>query len=165
MGLQAANNARRKEIHSMREVQFQKDDMLYDRLFSESHLYFYRNREKFSDWQAVVIYPSKSVEQSNIYPHRSLLKGGQVHRVYLNKLGDIRKLPIWVALMVLTTLSEKVAPAEARYLLERSRQEPEVSSDVILEVVTSIMIYKFEQLSRKEIDTMLGITLKGTRVY
>lgn len=147
------------------EVQFQKDEMLYERLFAEAHLYFYRNRVKFSDWQAVIIYPSKSLEQSDIHPHRSLLNGGQVHRVYLNKLGTIRKLPIWVALMVLTTLSEKVAPKEARYLLERSRQEPEVSSDAILEMVTSIMVYKFEQLSRRDIDTMLGITLKQTRVY
>ncbi|BDA68342.1 hypothetical protein CAL7716_025080 [Calothrix sp. PCC 7716] len=139
--------------------------MLYEKFFAESHLYFYRNRSKFSDWQAVVIYPSKSVEQSNVYPHRSYLNGGQVHRVYLDELGDIRTLPIWVAVMVLTTLSEAVAPTEARYLLERSRQEPEVSSGAVLEVVTSIMVYKFEQLSRNDIDTMLGITIKETRVY
>ena len=34
-----------------------------------------------------------------------------------------------------------------------------------MELVTSIIVYKFEQLSREEIDNMLGITLKGTRVY
>lgn len=67
--------------------------------------------------------------------------------------------------MVLTTLSKKVAPSEARNLLERSQQESPETSGVILEMVTSIMVYKFEQLSRKDIDTMLGITLKGTRVY
>lgn len=147
------------------EVQFQKDEMLYERLFAESSQYFYRNRSKFSDWQAVVIYPSQSMEQSSVYPHRSFLNGGQVHVVYLNKLGNIRNLPIYVALMVLTTLSEKVAPTEAKYLLERSRQESEASSDAILEIITSIMVYKFEQLSRKDIDSMLGITLKQTRVY
>jgi predicted transposase YdaD len=32
-------------------------------------------------------------------------------------------------------------------------------------MITSIMVYKFEQLSRKGIDFMLGITLKETRVY
>jgi predicted transposase/invertase (TIGR01784 family) len=147
------------------EVQFQKDEMLYERTFAEAHLYFYRKREKFSDWQAVIIYPSKSFEQSDIHPHRSLLNGGQVHRIYLNKLGNINKLPIWVALMVLTTLSKKVAPIEARNLLERSQQESPETSGVILEMVISIMVYKFEKLSRKDIDTMLGITLKGTRVY
>nr|WP_263975212.1 Rpn family recombination-promoting nuclease/putative transposase [Leptolyngbya sp. 7M] len=39
------------------EVQFQKDQRLYERVFAESALYFYRNRERFRDWQAIVIYP------------------------------------------------------------------------------------------------------------
>lgn len=147
------------------EVQFQKKEMLYERLIVESSLYFYRNREKFSDWQAVVIYPSKGVEQSDLKPHQVFFDGGKIHRVYLNKLGDIRKLPIWVALMVLTTRSKKTAPSEAKYLLERSQQEPEALSGAIMEMITSIMVSKFEKLSRKDIDTMLGITLKETRVY
>ncbi|BAY73740.1 hypothetical protein NIES25_01480 [Nostoc linckia NIES-25] len=46
------------------EVQFQKDEQLYERVFAESSLYFYRNRNRFSDWEAVIIYPSRSVEQS-----------------------------------------------------------------------------------------------------
>ncbi len=46
------------------EVQFQKDERLYERVFAESSLYFYRNRDRFSDWQAVIIYPSRSIEQS-----------------------------------------------------------------------------------------------------
>jgi predicted transposase/invertase (TIGR01784 family) len=41
------------------EVQMQKDDRLYERLFSESMAHFYRNRDYYSDWQAVVIYPSR----------------------------------------------------------------------------------------------------------
>ena len=48
------------------EVQFQKDELLYERVFAESSLYFYRNRKRFSDWQAVIIYPSRKIEQSNI---------------------------------------------------------------------------------------------------
>lgn len=146
-------------------VQFQKDEMLYERLTSECTLYFYRNREKFSNWRAIVIYPSKGVEQSDLLPHQELLKSGKIHRVYLNKLGNIRKLPIWVALMVLTAKSEKTAPIEARYLLSRSQQEPEPLSGAILEMVISIMINRFEQSSRKEIEDMLNITVKQTRFY
>jgi predicted transposase YdaD len=44
------------------EVQMQKIEQLYERLFGESLLYFYRNRSRFGDWQAVVIYPSRSTE-------------------------------------------------------------------------------------------------------
>jgi predicted transposase/invertase (TIGR01784 family) len=148
------------------EVQFQKDEQLYERVFAESSLYFYRNRSRYSDWQAVVIYPSSNIEQSDIYPHRSLLNGDQVHRVYLDELGDIRQLPLWLALMVLTTIDENQAPEEARYLLTRTRQEQSQSSSrAIIELLTTIMVYKFERLSRAEVESMLGITLQQTRVY
>ncbi len=147
------------------EVQFQKDEMLYERVFAESSLYFYRNRVRFSDWQAVIIYPSRSIEQSDIHPHRNQLNGDQVHRIYLDELGNIRQLPVWVALMVLTTVEDELAPQEARYLLDRSSSQPETASRAIIDLVTTIMVYKFEQLSQKEVESMLGITLKETRVY
>jgi predicted transposase/invertase (TIGR01784 family) len=148
------------------EVQFQKDENLYERVFAESALYFYRNRARFSDWQAVIIYPSRSLEQNNTYPHRALLNSEQVHRIYLDELGDIRSLPLWVALMVLTTVDEAQAPDEARYLLTRTNQEASPSSGrAIIEMITTIMVYKFEALSRIEVESMLGITLRETRVY
>ncbi|MBD2593268.1 Rpn family recombination-promoting nuclease/putative transposase [Nostoc spongiaeforme FACHB-130] len=148
------------------EVQFQRDEQLYERVFAESSLYFYRNRPRFSDWQAVVIYPSRSIEQVDIYPHRTLLNGEQVHRVYLDELGDIRQLPLWVALMVLTTVEPEQAPTEARYLLTRASQEAsQKASRAIIEMITTIMVYKFEILSRAEVESMLGITLQETRVY
>ncbi|WP_373526587.1 DUF2887 domain-containing protein [Nostoc sp.] len=142
------------------------DEMLYERLFAESLLYFYRNRVRYSDWQAVVIYPSRRIEQSNTYPYRAFLSSEQVDRVYLDELGDIRQLPLGLALMVLTTIEEDQAPEEARYLLTRTGQEvPQVSSRAIIELITTIMVYKFEQLSRAEVEVMLGITLQQTRVY
>ena len=68
--------------------------------------------------------------------------------------------------MVLTTLDEELAPHEARYLIERSAvEQPETASRAIIELVTTIMVYKFEQLTQREVEAMLGITLKETRVY
>jgi predicted transposase/invertase (TIGR01784 family) len=148
------------------EVQFQKDEQLYERVFAESSLYFYRNSTRFSDWQAVIIYPSRSIEQSKIYPHRSFLNGDQVNRIYLDELGDIRSLPLWVALMVLTTIDDEQATEEARYLLARSQQEaPQPENSAIIELLTTIMVYKFENKSQREVEQMLGITIRETRVY
>jgi predicted transposase/invertase (TIGR01784 family) len=149
------------------EVQFQKDEKLYERLFGESFLYFYRNRHLFADWEAVVIYPSRSIEQTTGHPYRALLNSQQVHRVYLDELGDLEELPLGVALMVLTTVAEDAAPAAARMLLSRTEQEtttPAIAQGII-DLIGTIMVYKFTNLSRQEIDAMLGITLQETRVY
>ncbi|WP_322742531.1 DUF2887 domain-containing protein [Gloeocapsopsis crepidinum] len=142
-------------------MQFQTDQQLYERLFSESMLYFYRNGSRFCDWQAVVIYPSRRVEQTRQHPHRSLLHGEQVHRIYLDELGEIRELPITVASVVLTIVEEAQAPEEARYLLLRTEQAaltPQAKRDII-DVVTAIMAYKFSTLSQTEIKAMLGLNL------
>jgi predicted transposase YdaD len=90
------------------EIQFQKDAALYERLFSESLLYFYRNAALFSDWKAVVIYPSHSLEQTKRYPHRSLLNGPQVHQIYLDELAFNR----------VETLSQWLVEALGRQLAE-----------------------------------------------
>lgn len=143
------------------ELQMQKDEKLYERAFSESLLYFYRNVEKFSDWQAVIIYPTRDTEQSKVYPHRSLLNGEQVHRIYLDELGDTRELPIPVAALVLTITPEAEATEVARDLLFRNEASdlstPEKQG--IIDLVTSIILYKFTNLSQREVRAMLGIDL------
>jgi predicted transposase/invertase (TIGR01784 family) len=148
------------------EVQFQKDELLYERVFAESYLYFYRNRARFSNFQVAIIYPSRNLEQSDILPYSNLLNSSQVSRIYLDELGEIRQLPVWVALMVLTTLEDEQATQEARYLLARNQQEqPQPGNRAIIELITTIMVYKFENKSQREVEEMLGITLKETRVY
>ncbi|OKH41005.1 hypothetical protein NIES2119_01495 [[Phormidium ambiguum] IAM M-71] len=149
------------------EVQFQKDERLYERLFAEIFLYFYRNRERYYNWQAVLIYPTRSIEQGDTHPYRSLLNCDQVHRVYLNELGEIRQLPLGIALMVLTIVEEEQAPEEARYLLARTQQEitePE-RSRAIIDTIATIIVYKFINLSRREVEAMLGLRLEESRVY
>ncbi|MHC5730421.1 MAG: DUF4351 domain-containing protein, partial [Nostoc sp.] len=41
----------------------------------------------------------------------------------------------------------------------------ETASRVIIEMITTIMVYRFEQLSQRDVEKMLGITLQQTRVY
>jgi predicted transposase/invertase (TIGR01784 family) len=149
------------------EVQFQKDEQLYERLFGESFLYFYRNRARFSDWQAVVIYPSPAIEQQEIQPFEDLLNGNRVHRIYLSELGEIENLPLGIALMVLTTIVENQAVEVARNLLDRVRQtELSVQNrHGIMEMITTILVYKFTNLGRREIEQMLGTALQQTRFY
>jgi predicted transposase/invertase (TIGR01784 family) len=149
------------------EVQFQCDEQLYERMFGELFLYFYRNRQHYSNWRAVVIYPSRQQEQVAIEPYRILLESDHVQRVYLKELGPIDQLPLGLALMVLTTKTQKQAPAAAREILARSQAVdlPQAQRQAIMDMIGTIMTYQFNTLSREEIDQMLGITLKETQVY
>lgn len=72
------------------EVQMQKIKNLYERIFAQIFLYFYRHRDRFTDWQIIVIYPSRSTEQDRLHPFRVMLNSEQMHRIYLDELGDIR---------------------------------------------------------------------------
>ena len=149
------------------EVQFQKDEQLCERAFAESFLYFYRNRDQFSDWRMVFIYPSRTTEQGNSYPYRALLESDQVYRIYIDELDDFWQLPLWVGLMVLTTVSqEQEAFEKARYLVSQSqRQKSQSESHAIIEMVAAIVSYQFTQLSHQEILAMLDINMKETRFY
>ena len=148
------------------EVQFQRDDLLYERLFGESLLYFFRNRSRFTDWQAVAIYPRRSTEQKHTLPYDCLLES-RVDRIYLNELGPIEDLPLGLALMVLTIQTKKKAPAAARKLLDRTEQESP-SDEVrrgIIGMIGTIISYRFSNLSRKEVEAMLATSFTKTRFY
>ncbi|WP_460194490.1 Rpn family recombination-promoting nuclease/putative transposase [Thermosynechococcus sp. FA-CM-4201] len=150
------------------EVQFQRDNTLYERLFAEIFLYLRLYRGTFSDWRAVVIYPNRQVEQDSITPYQLLLDSGQVQRVYLNELGNPATLPLGVALMQLSALTAAEMPTVAQQLAQRSRTAPEPIRGAIMELLTTIVLYKFEHLSREEVEQMLGFTkdeLKQTRFY
>ncbi|WP_373527719.1 Rpn family recombination-promoting nuclease/putative transposase [Nostoc sp.] len=143
------------------EVQFQKDEDLYHRFFSELFLFLYRNSIRYDDWFGVIIFASRSLEPSSSSIHRALLESGQVRRVYLDELGDLQQQPLGLGLMLLTNVTSETEAVEgARFLLEQARQQ---SEQAIIDLVTTIIVYKFSNLSREEIATMLGLNLEEPR--
>ena len=149
------------------EVQFQKDEALYHRFFTESMMYLNRNRSQYDDWFCVVIFPSRSSEPSDTRIHRLFLNSDQVQRIYLNELGDPNTLPIGINLMQLTLASDETMAEQARLLIERVELEETgtLPKNEILDIITTIAVYKFSSLSREEVEAMLGLTLEQTRVY
>jgi predicted transposase/invertase (TIGR01784 family) len=145
------------------EVQFQPDNLLYERLNSEIGIYTYRYREQFYDWRAVVIYPSRSIEQSRLVTIDEFLTSGRITRIYLDELNAIEPLPIGLELMLLTTLPDDNALTKARSLIQQLQQLPD--SRAIIEMISTIMVYRFTNLTRTEVEAMIGITLQETRVY
>ncbi|MBD2772575.1 Rpn family recombination-promoting nuclease/putative transposase [Iningainema tapete] len=149
------------------EVQFQRDEALYYRFFTETQMYLNRNRFQYDDWYCVVIFPSRSLEPSDKKTHRLFLNSDQVQRIYLNELGDPNQQPIGINLMQLTIASDETMAEQAKQLIERVQLEKTstLPKNEILEVITTIAVYKFSQLSREEVEAMLGLTLEQTRVY
>jgi predicted transposase YdaD len=89
-----------------------------------------------------------------------MLASGRITRVYLDELGEIEQLPIGVGLMVLTTIEGDEATTQALSLIERAQGDR-----AIIDLISTIIVYKFGNLSRDEVDAMLGIELAQTRVY
>ena len=129
-------------------------------MLSEISIYIYRHRNLFSDWRAIAIYPSRSLEQSDRSVVADMLNSGSITPIYLDELGAVGELPIGWGLMVLTTLEGDEAKVEARRLIDRNRE-----SRAIINLVSTIVLYKFGTLTRDEVDLMLGIELQQTQVY
>jgi predicted transposase/invertase (TIGR01784 family) len=148
------------------EVQMQPDPKLYERLHSEIAIYAYRHDAICRNWQAMVIYPSRSIEQSDTNVPAELFESGRILPIYLNELGDIDNLSVGLGLLVLTILEGDAAIREAQALMTRARLIEE--GNAIMEMISTIIVYKFTTLSREEVNAMLGYTideLKQTRVY
>ncbi|MFQ3599370.1 MAG: Rpn family recombination-promoting nuclease/putative transposase [Chloroherpetonaceae bacterium] len=143
------------------EVQFQRDEGFYARLFAQVFLYL--KQFSVTKWRVVVIYPSRSVEQKNLRGYQELLDTVLVQRVYLDELPNIETLEDVVGIFKLIVEPKKRTLEVARGFVEK--QSP------YLDFIEKVIFYKFGNLTTKEILTMLGIReefeeeLKKTRAY
>jgi predicted transposase/invertase (TIGR01784 family) len=149
------------------EVQFQKDESLYHRFFSESLLYLYRNQTLHHDWYGVIIFPSRNLEPENAHLHRALLTSDQVQRIYLDELGNPKDQSIGISLMQLTIAPDQQLIEQGKQLIEQAdqRQVENLTRQDIIEIVTTIAVYKLTSIDRTEVEAMLGINLEESRIY
>jgi predicted transposase YdaD len=115
-------------------------------------------------WQAVVIYPSRAVDPGDHPHYATLLHSAQVHRIYLE--AWVKSPQTFSQRLIHLLLADpQQALAEAHDLLQPVDMGPKA---LILDLIETILVYKLPALSRKEIQTMLGLTdrdLKQTRFY
>lgn len=149
------------------EFQFQKDEQLYKRLFAEIFLYL-RHHPDTLHWRAVVIFAKQSYEPKQTGAYQALLNSPVVRRFYLDRLPDNQEHLLSLSMLQLIAESPATAVGQAREILQRVEQaSTSVSKEDIIELVETIMVYKFPQLSSQEIAQMLGLaaSAKETRVY
>lgn len=149
------------------EVQFQRDPILYRRLFAEVFLYL-KQYPEVAHWRAVVVYPRAAIEIRELAPFGALLGSAYVQVIYLDQLGTVADLPPGLATLRLIVEPEATVPTAARELIVRVRTAPlpEAERIRLVELIETIVVYTFPRRSRQEIAAMLGLTdLKETRFY
>ena len=149
------------------EVQFQKDESLYHRFFAELFLYLYRNQERYQNWYGVLIFPRRGLEPQDPTIHQSLLADDRLQVIYLDELGRPENLPLGLQLVQLTIAEEAQIAEQARRIIDQARQgdADDLDPTAIIEIAATITAYKFTNLTRDEVNAMLGITFEQTRIY
>jgi predicted transposase YdaD len=75
-------------------------------------------------------------------------------------------LEIGLVQLIIAQAPQAIGPAQALLSVLNSRPFPLLLQSAIVELIEIVVIYKFPQLSREEIEQMLGLSeLKQTRVY
>ena len=158
------------------EVQFQKDAVFYHRLFSEIFLFLKQNPQ-VQYWQAIVLFEKQSRETGKQQPFRLLLDSPQVHRVYLSDLQQAPSNSVGIGIIQLLTAKPNNAITKAKQLIARTQTDAKTSTATqtstsrlsptqIIELVETIIVSKFPDLTREAVATMLELDeLKQTRVY
>jgi predicted transposase/invertase (TIGR01784 family) len=95
------------------EVQFQDDEKIYYRLFSEVFLYL-RQYQPQNPWRGVVIYPSRSLDTADTQHYSEFFTSQRVSRIYLDELGESASLPIGIATIKLIIEDEDKAITTAK---------------------------------------------------
>lgn len=147
------------------EAQFQCRPRFYGRWLAAIFLYLYRHQVT-RPWQAVVVFPERSADTEILTPYQGLVHGGLLRRVYLSDLLGAEHLGFNARLARLVILDPAATPAEARALAA----ERNLTADPLetLDLIETILVYKFPHWSREEIRDMLHLPIndvKKTRFY
>lgn len=147
------------------EVQFQRDNQLYSRFFSEIFLYLHQS-ELRNNWQGVIIYPNRQVETVETSRYSELLESGRVSRFYLDELSNVNSVGINTLKLIISPSNQAIE--QGKGLIQQVKQEfrDARQQQNLLQLIETILVYKLPQVSRKEIEKMFSLSdLRQTKVY
>ncbi|WP_071190523.1 DUF2887 domain-containing protein [Trichormus sp. NMC-1] len=147
------------------EVQFQNKPEFYWELITEINIYLNQYKPA-QDWQAVALFAKRSLDVEVLTTYQQeLINSGRIKRIYLD---EIPSGSIGMGLIELIVSKETQAPELVQNLMQRTKTE--ISNDRerqgIIELLETVLLSKFSQLSRQEIEAMFLVSdIKQTRVY
>lgn len=149
------------------EVQFQKDENLYHRLFTEIFVYLGQYKP-VQDFRAVVVWADEKMDYSLPVYYQFFQDMGKVDIIYLNQLNVNPSKDIGLEIIKLIVSSEDQAKTQVDYLfnLAQTNVEMETKQKDIIELVEKILVYKFTNYSLEELDKMFTLSdFKKTKFY
>ncbi|NJM23145.1 MAG: Rpn family recombination-promoting nuclease/putative transposase [Richelia sp. RM1_1_1] len=121
-----------------------------------------------NNWRGVVVYPSRNIDTGETERYVELVTSGRITRIYLDELDSPASPSIAIGTVKLVVEPESSALTKARELIDFAKQQidSEITQREFLELIETIIIYKFPQKSREEIEQMFGFSeLQQTKVY
>ncbi|NES03150.1 MAG: Rpn family recombination-promoting nuclease/putative transposase [Okeania sp. SIO2F4] len=149
------------------EVQMQKDTAFYRRFFAEIFLYLYQYEET-KHWQALVVFRNRKIEPEETQPYQPLLNSSNVTRIYLEDLGDEAYENLGLGIVKLIVEDQARAVQQAKMLAAKATAElaDDAERQKVLELVKTIILYKFQDLEPEEVIEMLDMEdFKKSRLY
>ncbi len=150
------------------EAQSYKDDNFYNQFIAKVVLYLTQYQPPNQEWYAVVIYDTKSNEGNfsgylNFFiPH--------LRCFYLDELAKTpnQSLAVGVMRLIVENKSQEKTGELARELMIQAQQEltDAVLEEKVLEFIKTVVIDKFVNLSREELEAMLNLeSLRKSKLY
>ncbi|MFM7368166.1 MAG: Rpn family recombination-promoting nuclease/putative transposase [Sphaerospermopsis kisseleviana] len=147
------------------EVQFQPKQEFYWEFITEINIYLNQYKPQ-QDWQAVALFAKRSLDVEVLTNYQQeLVNSGRIKRIYLD---EIPSGSIGMGLIELIVSKENQAPELVKNLMQRTRTEITNNSERegIIELLETVLLSKFSQLTRQEIEAMFLVNdIKQTRVY
>lgn len=148
------------------ECQFQKDNAIYRRLFAQIAIYFRRKRFD-GDWQAAILFARRSMDPGFPLSYEEFQASGKVQIFYLENYQE-NQGSLAFQVLALLTIPKRSLKVKVEELLPRLKTEPlpRERKGQIMEMLETILVSKFPNLTRLEIEAMLKIkSLRNTRVF
>ena len=150
------------------EAQSYKDDNFYNQFVAEIVLYLTQYQPANRDWYAVVIYDTKSNEGN--FPEYLNFFLPHLRRFYLNELAKTpnQSLAVGVMRLIVENKSQEKTGELARQLISQVQQEltDGILEEKVLEFIKAVVIDKFANLSREELEVMLNLgSLRSSKFY
>jgi predicted transposase/invertase (TIGR01784 family) len=146
------------------EVQFQPRADFYWRFFAEVILYLEQEKP---DCDSVAIFARRSLDPGVPFQLRSL-QAQHLKVIYLDELDPAEDLSTGLGIVQLIVAPQARAAEAGRAMFHRLREERDAGtiSPEIIEFVETVLVYKFPQISREEMESMFDLDdLKHTRIY